>query len=260
MEFFKINNFLNRLTYLIFSSAMMINFAYADSTNLVIGGPEFPPYIIKSDTGEISGIMVDFIKEAAVESDIEVSFNITNWARALKGVKSGRADAIIPIMYSEDREAFLSYPEQELFTLNMMFFKHLDTVVEFSGDYASIQSHTIGKLRNARVSPSFDKAVENGLLKVDERSSVTTLMRAVARKRLKLVALDYPTGMWVLKNKQLTDNVEVLSHSLGRVKTFLAFSKEKVNQDVIFQFNRSMENLVKNGRRQETLRSYIYKN
>lgn len=260
MQFLKPNNFLNKLAWLAFLSVLSINYAFADDKKLTIGGLEFPPYIINEDSGVISGIMVDFIREAAADRDVEVSFNITNWARALKEVQTGRADAIIPTMYSKDREAFLFYPEQELFTLNMVFFKHQETDIDFSGDYGSLKNYTIGKLRNARVSPEFDKAVEDGLLKVDERSSVTTLMRAVARKRLKLVALDYPTGMWVLKNENLTKNVKVLSHSLGRVKTFLAFAKDAVSQETILQLNSSMENLVENGRRQEILRSYIYKN
>lgn len=251
---------LRNLACIVMLVVAMLNIANADDAPFTIGGPEFPPYIIRSDNGELSGMMIDLINESASLANIAVSYNISNWARALKEVQSGRTDAIIPTMYSKDREEYLIYPEQELFTLDMMFFKHRDTAIMFDGNYGSLTKYTIGKLRNARVSPEFDQAIESGLLDVDERSSVTTLMRAVARKRIDLVAIDYPTGMWMLENQNFSNDVKVLNHSLGQVATYLAFSKKRVKENIVVRLNSAMKTLVQNGRRQEILRSYIHKN
>lgn len=73
-------------------------------------------------------------------------------------------------MKSKDREEFLYYPKQPVATLSQVLITALDSDIEFDGTMASLKNYSLGRIRNARVSPLFDAARENKELNVEERN------------------------------------------------------------------------------------------
>ncbi|MCP3664332.1 MAG: transporter substrate-binding domain-containing protein [Gammaproteobacteria bacterium] len=49
----------------------------------------YPPYIIKGDDGQVSGVFVDLVSRAFTEMGYQPRFNISNWARAYAAIQSG---------------------------------------------------------------------------------------------------------------------------------------------------------------------------
>jgi len=83
-------------------------------TNLTIAAPEIRPFIYTNDKGENDGLLIDTIQKLNDTEKFKISVEIMPWARALKEVKNGRFDALMPTVYSPERATFLSFPKKPL--------------------------------------------------------------------------------------------------------------------------------------------------
>jgi ABC-type amino acid transport substrate-binding protein len=63
----------------------------ADENRLLIVGFSTPPYLSIGPDDEPHGLLVDVVKTAAAESDVEVHFEVTSWPRAQLEVRKGRS-------------------------------------------------------------------------------------------------------------------------------------------------------------------------
>ncbi len=76
----------------LFAAFMLLGInAYSDELKLVT--LEFPPYEY-SENGEIKGSAVEVVKEAFKRMGQPIKINAYPWARAIKMVEGGEADAI----------------------------------------------------------------------------------------------------------------------------------------------------------------------
>ena len=71
----------------------------------------WPPFIIVSNQGQLSGIDVDILREAAHRLGVDLKTDTCNWRNCLKMMAAGRADIISAILKRPDREQYLHYIE-----------------------------------------------------------------------------------------------------------------------------------------------------
>ncbi|NNG01072.1 MAG: transporter substrate-binding domain-containing protein [Desulfobacteraceae bacterium] len=69
----------------------------------------FPPYIYE-EKGEIIGMDVEVLEEAARLAKIEIQITLMPWKRAYSMVETGDADGILTIGYKKERESLFYYP------------------------------------------------------------------------------------------------------------------------------------------------------
>lgn len=205
---------------------------FADSPRvMVISGLQAPPYVMLDEKGKATGILVDLINQGLQPLNIQPVFKISNWARSFEEAKQGRADAIIPTIKSEDRETLFIFPAEPLTRLQMAFMKHPDADIAFTGDLDSLTRYRIGKIRKARVSPTFDEAVAQQKLQIEERTSFGLLALAVARNRLDLFAGDELMGLWGAAENGVLDEVETITPYLSKVPVYMAIGKSSIFAD-----------------------------
>ena len=128
------------------------------------------------------------IRLALKPLNIQPKFEITNWARSFQNAKTGAIDALIPTIHSHDREEFFIFPEEPLAILKMVLIGRADDAIPYNGSLESIKGYTVGRIRNARVSPAFDAAAMNGIFHIDDSSRFELLALGVVRGRIDLMA------------------------------------------------------------------------
>ncbi|WP_041970969.1 ABC transporter substrate-binding protein [Geobacter sp. OR-1] len=68
-----------------------------------------PPLTIISDTGELSGIHVDLLKNIAVKEKWDVTFVPGSITQGIERLKAGEVDILLPLAYSADRVKYLDF-------------------------------------------------------------------------------------------------------------------------------------------------------
>jgi len=233
------------------------NLLAARDTNIHIVGLNFPPYVIGGPGQPSSGIIVDIVSKALRELGYRPKFDITNWARAYAAIKNDQAGAIIPVMKSKDRETFLNFPEQPVMVMKMVLIGSRQHTIHFDGSLKSIQSHSIGRIHKARVSPKFDAARERGELNVEGRNSADLLIKAVAHQRLDLIALPTLGALWSAEKLSLENNISVLSPPLNQTPVYIAFSKKKVPEAITKKISKLLLHYHQDGTYKKTVSRYI---
>lgn len=192
---------------------------------MIIAGLVAPPYILQDAHGNVSGILIDLIRESLAKIDIAPDFEISNWARAYAMIQQGRADALIPTMKTPEREKFLFFPDEALATLQISLMHNPDSPISFWGDFNTIGNYRIGRVRNARVSPDFDRAVKRSNFVLEERTSFDLLALAVANRRMDAFAGDELMGLWAAASNGVLNKIEVVKPRLAQIPVYLALSQ-----------------------------------
>lgn len=237
---------------------------FKDGTDkpLYVAGLHLPPFIIKAahKNEKTTGIIADLTREILKRAGRKTAFKISNWPRAIKEAEFGIVDAIIPAIKSPDREKFLFYPELPILVLDFVLITQKERHINFDGDLASLAKYKILKLRKARVTPAFDKAVKQGALITEARSSFSQMIKAVASKRADLAAVNNFNFYNLVHQNGLSDKIQVLRPSLGQSPVYLSFSQKQISAGLATQTSEIILKLIKDGTYDAILKKYIGQN
>ena len=192
---------------------------------MVIGALSAPPYVFLDEDGNAKGILVIKITQALERIGIKPVFEINNWSRSFRRVKTGEIDAIIPALKSPDREELLVFPDLPIAIFNMMMAKNVRDTRQMA-DLNDLSSKSVGRIRGARVTPAFDNAISEQKFQLEERETFGQLALGVAHQRL-----DYAVGpelmlMWGAGENGILGRLDFLEPSLGQGVVYLALSKQ----------------------------------
>jgi len=251
-----VRHFILLLGFCLFSVAHGAN-TNEHSDRLLVAGLVFAPYIIKEDSGEVRGIVVDIVREVGRRTGLSVEFSITNWARALQSAKSGDVDALIPTMKSDDRKVFFHYPNQQLLNLDMVLVKQKGREIKFDGSMASLKGYIITRVRKGRVSPAFDQARENGAISVEGRNTHDLSIKGVAYGRVDLAATDRYIAAWSSQKLDIADKIELIKPVLGSVPVYLALSKARISNEQLKSIDNALNEIHSDGTFEKILLHYL---
>lgn len=223
-----------------------------------VSGLHFPPMII-APKGEqqATGIITDLTREILKRTGHRVEFKITNWARAMKEAEYGVSDALIPTMKSKDREAFLRFPKIPVLVLNYVLITQKGRKIDFNGSLDELVRYRILKLRDGRVTPAFDKAVEDGLLNIQERTDFTQVARGVASKRADLGTINNFNYFWIAEREGLFSLTDVVEPALGQTPVYLALSRNSTTDELAAGVSENIIEMIADGTYAKILKKYI---
>jgi PAS domain S-box-containing protein len=96
------------LIFILFASLLQPSRIYAQE--YIVGGDfDYAPFSFIDKDGKPSGLEIDVIEAIAASSGIKLNFHLSRWDDALSHIKEGKADIIVGIIYSEEREAFFDF-------------------------------------------------------------------------------------------------------------------------------------------------------
>lgn len=192
---------------------------------LTIATVEIPPYVMRREDGSLYGVFIDLMESASEQSGIAVSFDVSNWPRAQIKAQHGEVDAIFPVIFTQERTSWLTYPEDPLMAFRFSIFVQDDNTVEFDGDLETLRGMTIGRLGKSKLHPRFTEAEESGIVTIEEIPSLDQLAIMVSRGRIDGFAIAHLMGLWAIERTG-ADNVVPLETPIGVSNIFLALSKK----------------------------------
>jgi polar amino acid transport system substrate-binding protein len=228
--------------------------AYAEVTQLHIGlSTGYPPFYFFDDNKQPTGICVDIINQVAQAMNISVQYNSYPWKRMLKYGKEGKVDAVMPLFKTDEREQFLTFPGAGLINETNNFFTSSSSTIKYSGKLTDVIDYKIGVIDKYSYGKKFDNTdfTDKTLVKAPEQ-----LIQLVLHKRIELGLGNSKVLSYHANKMDAADKIHFLSPPVTIDPLFIGFSKKRVDQDFVNQFNNQLQKLKESKAYAEIIQAY----
>ena len=245
----------SKLIALLFSVFVSINAAFAaDAVKLVT--LEYPPYQY-SDSGKVSGMVVDIVNEAFKRIGMGTDIGVNAWPRSLGMVKDGNADAIFTAYKNDERVKFLDYSKTVLMPQEVVLFVSPDSEITFMGDLSQIKDARIGVVRGISYGSVFDKAKKQGLFSnLEESTNIDQNAKKFASGRFDIFISNKYSALALFKSLNMLDKVKMLEAPVQSVPSYIAFSKANNLAELRDKFDDVLTQMMSDGTYDQLVNKY----
>lgn len=191
---------------------------------------DYPPYEYR-DESSIQGLAVNVVREVFRRLDREIEIVSYPWARSLKMVELGEADAIFTAYRTPERERYLDYSNEVLMPQAVSLFALKSFVLPEKAtlpDLSALADYRFGVRIGVSYGAAFDKAVEDGTLtRVYHVGDGDAVAKMLASGRVDLVPFNRLGGYYLFRKLGLAHQVRELTPPLQSVPSYIAFSKKR---------------------------------
>ncbi len=200
--------------------------AMAEDRPLRILSHDRPPFHFKDESGKVVGINVDIAAAIFSEMDIEFEIVDSSWARVWHQIERGKGEAAFSTSRKKPREAYLYYPETDMWRSEFVFFVHKDNkMLAPNGSYEEVvkSGRGVGIWRGASYSPEFwqhfpskdgstaynPKMALSGMYNKQLQVSTApiNLFKMVKAKRVTFCIEDRTVGLYLMRIHNIGDSV-----------------------------------------------------
>lgn len=221
------------------------------SEKFVIVTEEYPPYEFQKD-GKVTGIDVEILQEAAKVTGDQLEFRFLPWKRAQKEVKEGKADGIISLFKTQEREEFLHFPTTSLSSEKNVIF----TNDKFSGSIKTMKDlngQKVGTMNEYSYGTEFDS--NNDIIK-EPNVSQDVLLKKLAKNRYYFV-INNELVTWFMVEKLKLDNIKVTQLIVSEDPLWLGISKASPKgKKMLENFNKGLKVIKDNGTLDKVIAKY----
>lgn len=249
-----------RLVGAVIAFMVTLNVFAADlPKELVIVRPDgsWPPQEMV-ENGELKGVHIDLVREAAKLLDISVSFESYPWRRAVQKFQQGEVDAITYMGKTTEREAFGYFVDGNILSkASVGFFIHQSNEgkYSFSGQLESLKPYVIGTVKGFSYHEGFDSAdfLQKGEWATKEEKLITMLMKG----RVPLAIGHVNDIFYHAARLGVADEIMFLKPLLTEGRShYIVFSKPRGHGELAKKFAEAMDKLRSNGRHKEIIDRY----
>lgn len=217
----------------------------------------WPPQEMVID-GELQGVHIDLVREAAKLLDISVSFESYPWRRAVQKFQQGEADAITYMGKTTEREAFGHFVDGNILSkASVGFFiqQANEGKFSFSGELESLKPYIIGTVKGFSYHEGFDTAdfLQKGEWATKEEKLITMLMKGRVS-----IAIGHVNDIYYHAARLgVADEIMFLKPLLTEGRShYIVFSKPRRHGELAKRFADAMNTLRANGTYQEIIDRY----
>jgi ABC-type amino acid transport substrate-binding protein len=192
---------------------------------LSVAAPSSAPFVFLDGQGEPQGLLVDFLYLVNKQTGSDISITVMPWVRGVHEVKFGQFDALMPTLYTKDREEFISYPDEALIEFNTVLLKRRDDQSVINSVNEIGIKKVIAKKRAMSMGDVFDDAQRSGKINVKEVRDHEHAIQMLIHSRVDLVACFEYVSYHALNKLNLRDKIDVIKMPKSNFSTYLAFSK-----------------------------------
>ncbi|MDY0362631.1 MAG: transporter substrate-binding domain-containing protein [Desulforegulaceae bacterium] len=224
------------LVFLFLSSSS----AFSDNQILIVRGNygnDYPPYYMVDTNGETKGLFSDVIGIIAKKLNLDVKYLGYSWSGSLNAVKEGKADAIIPVSKSPEREKYINFFDNIIANEKIAFFVLKQSKIKFEGNFENIKNYKIGVVKNYYYGKKFDSC--NCLVK-DVSYNEEELIKRLIAGRTDIIVGDEFVILYHLKNFGYGKKVRVLKPYLSIVPSYIGFSVKSDKFKIAEKFSREL--------------------
>ncbi len=218
---------------------------------------QYPPFEYL-ENGKLKGVVVEIVQEVFRRMQQPINISLLPWARSIKMIENGTADAIFTIYKTPEREVFADYSQEILMPQVVSFFVLKDSPVTFDGDLAKLSNYLIGAVWKISYGEIFDEALDNKKIKTINLAYTGEInIDMLLHKRFDILVSNKYGALYVLKNKGLMDQVKELSPEIENVPSYIAFSKKRNLVSIRDKFDEILVEMKKDGTYNRITNSYF---
>ncbi len=185
------------------------NLAAPTPSTTVPGGPQtltivsddnYPPFIFRSSVGQLKGYLVDYWGLWEKKTGVRVNLIGMEWSRAIAVMRSGQADVIETVFYTEERDRFLDYaPAYADIPVPVYVRKTL-------GDFTSLKGLLPFKMAVKEGDACVERLKAAGITRFDLYPSYEAIVRAAEDGQVDVFCVDGPPADFLMAKVRLQND------------------------------------------------------
>ncbi|WP_085909323.1 substrate-binding periplasmic protein [Kiloniella majae] len=208
---------------------------------------DYPPYEYKED-GKVKGVAVRIVREIFRRLDRKIEIQVLPWARSLKMVDVGRADAIFTVYRTPERELFLDYSQEMLIPQEVSLFVRKSFPLANNTKLEDLINYRFGTRRGVSYGDKFDQAVESKRIKSVYRATEgDALIKMLLSRRVDIIPFNRLGGYYRFQRLGVVNDVVELSPPIQSVPSYIAFSKKRKHKSLRDQVDEVLREMRADG-------------
>lgn len=207
---------------------------------------EYPPYVV-SDNQQPDGVSVWLVQALMQRLQRPYQIEVLPWKRALRRVQIGNADALFPVLKTAEREVDLVYMAQALAEEQVVLFSRHDEVASFDPELLFLRKQRVCVQRGFSIGSRADKLFRDGWMKRINADQQIDCPRMLQRGLARFYLVDRYAGQHVITQSQYQHLVRPFGEPLQATPAYLAWSKKRVDGDVIRAADAALQALHDSG-------------
>jgi polar amino acid transport system substrate-binding protein len=238
---------------ILFAAGTVITASAADKKIVVVVDRHYPPYTYGT-AERAKGLYTGLIEEAFTRMGREVEIRALPWKQALKEGREGRA-AVGGIYKNSVRLKIYDY-SRPFFEERLSVYVKRGKAFRFSR-LSDLQGKVIGLNHAWSYGDEFDAARKKYHFVTEEVLSNAQNFRKLVAGKIDCLVADEIAASHIIRQEHLSDQVEKLEMPAAVNKAYLAFAKRLNKKDLLEKFNRTLEEMKKDGSYRRIVEHFI---
>ncbi len=206
---------------------------------------QFPPHEYQDEEGEARGAAVETVRAIIGRLGHSVTIEVLPWTRALKMVRTGRADAIFTAYRNAEREKFLDYSSEVLIDQEVYLYRRAGSGFDFDGTLESIRNRRVGIVSTISYGQVF--ASYRPFVRLDKANQLAHNVEKLLKGRIDLFPSNRYVAEYTLAEMGLSGQVERLPRMVESVPSYIAFTRERDLRALRHQFDAELVDMKESG-------------
>ncbi len=196
---------------------------YGQTNNILVVYTEWFPYTYQ-EKAETLGFEIEILKAVMANMNIDTKFEQYPWNRCLHSLKNGKADVLVSLLKTPEREKFTFYPDNHISISKTVLFTTAGSNIKFDGSYEKLKGYSIGVISGFSYGDAFDKAE---YLTKDTVKNAELLIGKLLHGRNDLGAENQAVIRAYAHKMKVQDRIRFLKPPIHTQKLYVGFSKMK---------------------------------
>lgn len=196
----------------------------------------WPPYVYEVD-GELRGLDYEVAQEVFRRLGLATTWQLMPWKRCLLDLQQGRADAILDVFHSRERDAWMTVAEEPLSHIEFVLFYNRERPHTFTRleDLAGL---TVGVSAGYLYpNPAFS---DSPLFVREAAASHEANFGKLQRQRVDLVINDRRAGLYLLEQLGLRKVIAQHPPIIGNAPLYLGLSRSAKHEKLATRFSHAL--------------------
>lgn len=235
--------------FLLFFSVPVLHAEEAAGEPLRFCNSHWPPYSYGDADGQaVGGYAVDFINEIARRIERPVQLHILPWLRCLKMAEDGTADGIMLLTENDERKHFLVMSTPLIWDANLLWYRGDNPKARARLNFAELQGLRIGVVTGFNYGESFNSAVEQFNLTLDDAPSIVSNFKRLERGWIDVFLVNRMAGEYSLHDyPQLKSRLVAQQGPFEEVGFRIGLAKTGRGAGLIDQFDQAIRDMLQDG-------------
>lgn len=204
----------------------------------------WPPFRMLDAQGNLVGLDVDVLTEIGRRSGLTFDIQRAPWARGLSDLQQGRADLMIGLARTPDREQYIEYLPTPYFACAPRFYTATGDAGQLK-TYADLQGKTIGFVHQSAYFQPFDS--DKTLIKLGVNDEQQLLQMLLRGRLSAVIGTDCQVDYELLQPHYAAAIAKARYRPDARSDLFIGFSRVRALTAEQTQMNTALQHMLKEG-------------